>query len=530
MFPGQLCLLSDSGACVLHTAAQHLMPDPEPEPGTASSGATAGGAVAALKAPASAPASAAAAAHESESEGEDIQDTDDETDSESEAESAEPGAGLECTICCEGEDAGELLHMGCGCRGSAARAHGSCMVLAARHNNNSWTDCPTCRQVFTGKASLLLAQTYWGEELWTLKEDEDADRASAATHLAMATLELVIAPLEGHELSPEQAESTKAKCLALFEDALLAQRRSCARTTVGSAMHARASALVAMRLANLGAYHFNMGDHPTALPYLEDAAAEQQVWEGEVDDATVRTMHNLASCYALVGRRDEATAIYETLTKLQLSEECATKIAITGDFGAHLLDTGQRDKGLALMEASRTQATRLLGSTHPLTRERTRLLSEACALVDAHPRGRTDDVTVAPKVPAAPNFAPVAGSVRGRIISDNPDLDGSQIHVLKYKPSKGRYIILLHPERGDEAQKSLCKPTSLVLGSGTLAIVSNLQTMPELNGRRGVVERFDGAQSHYVVRLEGRAKPVSLNPGNCLALVPGATPRSHQAI
>ena len=456
----------------------------------------------------------------------------------------EPGAGLECTICYEGEDAGELLHMGCGCRGSAGRAHGSCMVLAARHNNNSWTTCPTCRQGFTGKASLLLAQTYWDEE-----QDEDADRAAAAMNLAIDTLQLVVAPLEGHELSPEQAESTKAKCLALFEDALLAQRRSCARTIVGSARLLRAAAPVAVRLAgykslrgahadmgrglsNLGAYHFNVGDKPTALPYLEDAAAEQQVWVGEDDDATLRTMHNLASCYTSVGRRDEATAIYETLMKLQLSEERAIKIAITGDFGAHLLGGGQRDKGLALMEASRTQATRLLGSAHPLTQERTRLLSKACALVDAHHTAWLDgdDVAVALEVPTAPNFAPVAGAVRGRIISDNPDLDGSQIHVLKYKPSKARYIILLHPERGDEAQKSLCKPTSLVLGSGNWVIVSDLQTMPELNGRRGVVERFDRAQSHYVVWLEGRAKPVSLNPGNCQALVPGATPCSHQTV
>ena len=68
-----------------------------------------------------------------------------------------------CHICLEGDDeaedgGGRLVHGGCGCRGSAGFGHLACLVEAATHNPDSWTMCPTCRQDYTGPASLGLAR------------------------------------------------------------------------------------------------------------------------------------------------------------------------------------------------------------------------------------------------------------------------------------------------------------------------------------------------------------------------------------
>ena len=107
-------------------------------------------------------------------------------------------------------------------------------------------------------------------------------------------------------------------------------------------------------------------------------------------------------------------------------------------------------------------------------------------------------------------------------MASNPELSNTTVHVLKYmyKRNKERYIILLQPELGDAARKSLCPPASLVLAVGTTVVVSRLTGAPELNGRMGVVEGFDDEHGRCTVRLEERKKPAALRPHNCLAAVP----------
>ena len=89
-------------------------------------------------------------------------------------------------------------------------------------------------------------------------------------------------------------------------------------------------------------------------------------------------------------------------------------------------------------------------------------------------------------------------------VASNPQLSGTSttVHVLKYKRNKERYIILLQPELGDTATKSLCPPASLVLGVGTAVVVSGLKGAPELNGRTGVVEGFEDGKGRYAAATE----------------------------
>ena len=70
-------------------------------------------------------------------------------------------------------------------------------------------------------------------------------------------------------------------------------------------------------------------------------------------------------------------------------------------------------------------------------------------------------------------------------VAANPALSNTNVHVLKYKRNKERYI-LLQPELGDAATKSLCSPASLVLAVGTSVIVSRLTGAPERCDRRTV--------------------------------------------
>ena len=73
---------------------------------------------------------------------------------------------LLCHVCLEGDAAAgggggqQLMHGGCGCRGSAGFAHMRCLVEAAEHNPDSWTDCQTCKNEYTGAVELRLAREH----------------------------------------------------------------------------------------------------------------------------------------------------------------------------------------------------------------------------------------------------------------------------------------------------------------------------------------------------------------------------------
>ena len=92
-----------------------------------------------------------------------------------------------CWICHEGADDAPLLATGCACRGSAGLAHLSCLVTAAMHDVNSWTNCPTCLQEFTGEADVGLARARW--DLVRERPDDDEERLFVANNLAVTLKE-----------------------------------------------------------------------------------------------------------------------------------------------------------------------------------------------------------------------------------------------------------------------------------------------------------------------------------------------------
>ena len=78
-------------------------------------------------------------------------------------------ATRECWVCLELADSSRAAAAptGCACRGSAGRAHLSCLIAAARHKTDiqdrhtAWQTCPTCKQQYTGPMHVGLARARW---------------------------------------------------------------------------------------------------------------------------------------------------------------------------------------------------------------------------------------------------------------------------------------------------------------------------------------------------------------------------------
>ena len=72
----------------------------------------------------------------------------------------------------------------CACRGSSGWAHMGCLISVAKHNVRQWQQCPTCKQAYTGKVLLGLAQARF--DLHRSAERDDPRRLDACQGLAIA--------------------------------------------------------------------------------------------------------------------------------------------------------------------------------------------------------------------------------------------------------------------------------------------------------------------------------------------------------
>ena len=94
-----------------------------------------------------------------------------------------------CFICLEPHSgpgsSQRLLHGGCACRGGSGFAHVACIAKAAQETNEDmWTHCPTCKQMWTGQMALGLARA----EVASLasRPEQDWERLDATNMLTDA--------------------------------------------------------------------------------------------------------------------------------------------------------------------------------------------------------------------------------------------------------------------------------------------------------------------------------------------------------
>ena len=88
---------------------------------------------------------------------------------------------FDCLICLESFE--PMIKLGCACRGSSGRVHEKCLVEYAQHNESSWTNCFTCKQMYTGTTAVRMATTRF--ELLKDRPTIDPDRLSGIHTLAL---------------------------------------------------------------------------------------------------------------------------------------------------------------------------------------------------------------------------------------------------------------------------------------------------------------------------------------------------------
>ena len=94
-------------------------------------------------------------------------------------------AGAECVICLEGTStADNPLGRDCACRGSAGWSHVPCLISAAKQKSESWSSCPTCKQRWTGRTRLKLAEARVTHDIDN--PTDNIERITALDEFAMA--------------------------------------------------------------------------------------------------------------------------------------------------------------------------------------------------------------------------------------------------------------------------------------------------------------------------------------------------------
>ena len=176
-----------------------------------------------------------------------------------------------CWVCCEGGGTAEndkLLSTGCACRGSSGLAHLRCLVLAAQHDVDSWTTCPTCEQYYTGEVDVGLARARW--KLVRQRPPEDEERLFVANNLAVAL---------------KESAGDNDGALRLMEEVLAERRR-----TLGDHDPRTLDSLT-----NLALQHAEMGHFAAALPL-------SQVLTASRDRVSLTALSSVTPLLLLCGR------------------------------------------------------------------------------------------------------------------------------------------------------------------------------------------------------------------------------------
>ena len=216
-----------------------------------------------------------------------------------------------CHVCLEGDDeAGDwLVHGGCGCRGSAGFGHLLCLVEAATHNPKSWTMCPTCRQRYTGPASLGLARA----------RDEQGSTTATKAGVANALTDM----------------GQFAEARRLYEEVLAGQ----------TAQLGPAHTDTLVTKGNLATLLQKTGGWTEAQRLYEEVAAEQTAQLGPANSHTLLTKGNLACVLQTMGERAEAQCLYEEVAagqSAQLGPAHIDTLTTKGNLTGLLLDLGER--------------------------------------------------------------------------------------------------------------------------------------------------------------------------------------------
>lgn len=249
----------------------------------------------------------------------------------------------ECWICCDGNEQHELLSTGCGCRGSAGRAHVHCLVLAAEHNVELWTNCPTCRQEYTGEVDVLMAEMRWS--LVRDRPPDDAERLFVANNLAVTR---------------KESAGDNAGALELMEEVLRVRRQVCGDVhpdTLDS-------------IANLALQHTEMGRYDAALPLNLEAVTAMRRVLGDEHEHTLVSLAALGATYLSMSRFAHALPLCREALDVRrrtLGDDHLETMNSMKLLGHCRVGLGDKQGGFALLEEAVSTSRRVLGEAHPST-------------------------------------------------------------------------------------------------------------------------------------------------------------------
>ena len=387
-----------------------------------------------------------------------------------------------CHVCLEGDDDAEgsarsqLVHGGCGCRGSAGFVHHGCLVDAAMHNPKSWTMCPTCLQEYTGPACLGLARA----------RDEQGSTRETKIFLANGLSDV----------------GQFAEARRLYEQVAAAQ----------SALFGPAHPETLGTKCNLAILLDEMGEWAESRVLHEQVLASFTVQLGPAHTSTLKTKGNLANLLHDMGELAEARRLFEQVVMgwtAQLGPAHTLTLATKNNLALLLQDMGERAEARWLLEEVVAGQTVQLGPAHTETLATKNNLATLL-------KQMLDEAAVV--------------VLKGLVGA--PHLNGKRASVLNFAADRGRFVLRLEAD-GKELNVKPANVEVAAVPIGLAVDVGGLVGTAQHNGKRGkVVSGPDPSSGRYNVRLDGGAnggRPLGLLPANLRLLGPeGLEPEPEQ--
>jgi hypothetical protein len=402
------------------------------------------------------------------------------------AQASEGGAGPDdmCRICFEGEaESGEALIAPCGCRGSAAFVHLSCLRRWQR---------------------MVLVQQPTHPDLW--RRDVRNERCSsclAPFSCAPPSRGELMASFTGPEIAALCAEGCAIAASDAFSATLSEQLRE---------LPPQVAALASLRHWHRGAYLIVHTEQDRGTLEMSVSAGQKAAFLAEnrwIDNRWIE----------LQGERWELDPPAQAPSQAQTDSGGTSKLVLRREGGA-----SSSNDHIAAVNLTRPMARMVLEQAP----EQDVLLLPEDERASARERGHAQRALRAVRAEAAHVAArlPAASQVQVTLLNGGPVGKGEVSYCLVLGGANGytvtrslRDALLL------AARRAAAETDDDRLAPGQDVALRGLTARPELNGQRGLVEFFDKPQARWAVRLRGSGDVKLLKAGN-LEPAPGA-PRAQ---
>mmetsp|Transcript_8121 Transcript_8121/g.25422 ORF Transcript_8121/g.25422 Transcript_8121/m.25422 type:complete len:418 (-) Transcript_8121:92-1345(-) len=274
-------------------------------------------------------------------------------EAEAAAASCEKVEGASCFICLESD--GDVVRA-CACRGHNGLAHVACLVEQARAAVElqgqkgvvRWSTCRLCSQQHHGALRLALGRGCW--KTYCGRADTDESKAHAMTILGSALRQV----------------GRYDEALTVFEADLAWIKK----------YYPHDEGNICVSEQNVANTYFYLGQHEQALRRQRAAYAKQLRLSGANDRNSLAAAVNLSSSLVATGRHEDAQDLLRDLVPVAeegLGENDRVTLKVRHSYAQALYrdpaaSRGARREAVALLSATLTRSTRVLGGEHPFTK------------------------------------------------------------------------------------------------------------------------------------------------------------------